>query len=83
MVEFGYEDLATLIKMGVYGTEEGIQVRAQSGASSDKEADVADAIEGMPSLDDLHFSVTQKSYDTPDAWISRVYIAEKPADATQ
>ncbi len=78
MVEFGYEDLATILRKAIYGSEEGVNVRVQTGDATAEEKEAAKTIEGMPSLDGLNFSITQKTFDTPDAWISRVYVAEKP-----
>ncbi|NNE92838.1 MAG: hypothetical protein HKN23_14435 [Verrucomicrobiales bacterium] len=80
LVEFAYEDFATILKMAAYGGQGAIQVRAQAnpGDVTDAERAAEQAIEDMPPVDDLNYSITTKTYDTPDAWISRIYVAEKP-----
>ena len=78
LVEFGYSDLATQIKAAIYGSEEGIAVRGQVGETTEGEDTAANIIKDMPSLKGLDFSITEKTYDTPDGWVTRAYIAEKP-----
>ena len=76
LVEFSYMDVATYLKTMALSTAYGVE------QADDLEADLRDAIkeaaESLPSMEDLHFYITVKSYNTPNSYFGRIALAKKP-----
>jgi len=79
LVSFTYMDVATYMKEMLYSMREGASVPV-----SDDGVDVAsalqDTLEDFPSLDDMHFYLIDKSYQTDDALVGRGFFGEKPTE---
>ncbi len=79
LVEFAYEDIATLLKSIALSTAGSIEFAEELGTEIEPDIDaVKDAAEALPPVDDLHYYLAGKTYNTPEALTGWAILAKKP-----
>jgi len=78
LVSFTYQDIATLMRTFIYGSEDGLEVQAEIDGDDVALDRVGEGIDDMPSLEDMNYYLIDKTYQTEEALVSRGFFGRKP-----